>query len=122
MSDPVSILKGEIKRLGFVSGEKISLFAHFTEHVEKIAVAVSCLDEFDTDEDKRNLFEAFKNFSVLWAQWWIIENKRVKFDSKEAFIEFIDNCQNSLRNPVIILDMKEILDTLPTPSKLGEAI
>ncbi|CAI2201001.1 18841_t:CDS:2, partial [Funneliformis geosporum] len=25
----------------------------FTEHVEKFAVAVSCLDEFDTDEDKR---------------------------------------------------------------------
>ncbi|CAG8530112.1 15261_t:CDS:2 [Acaulospora morrowiae] len=50
---PLSILKGEINRLGFVSGEKISLLSHFTENVEKIAVAVSCLDDFDTDEDKR---------------------------------------------------------------------
>ncbi|PKY56894.1 hypothetical protein RhiirA4_477520 [Rhizophagus irregularis] len=49
---------------------------------------------------------------------FIIVNKRVKFDSKEAFVEFIDKYQNSLRNPVIILDMKELLDTLPTPSKL----
>ena len=48
----LSILKVEINRLGFVSGEKISLLSHFTENVEKIAVAVSCLDAFDTDEDK----------------------------------------------------------------------
>ncbi|CAG8520800.1 247_t:CDS:2 [Ambispora leptoticha] len=52
-SNPLSILKGEINRLGFVSGEKISLLAYFTENVEKIAVAVSCLDDFDMDEDKR---------------------------------------------------------------------
>ncbi|CAG8821112.1 15221_t:CDS:1, partial [Dentiscutata erythropus] len=54
MSDPLSILKGEIKRLSFVSNEKISLLAHFTENVEKIAVAVSCLDDCDNDEEKRN--------------------------------------------------------------------
>ncbi|RHZ76437.1 hypothetical protein Glove_197g38 [Diversispora epigaea] len=55
MSDfnSLSILKGEINRLGFVSGEKISLLTHFTENVEKIAVAVSCLDDFNTDKDKR---------------------------------------------------------------------
>ncbi|CAG8787794.1 6270_t:CDS:1, partial [Acaulospora morrowiae] len=55
MSDPnpLSILKGEINRLEFVSGEKIRLLSHFTENVEKIAVAVSCLEDFDTDEDKR---------------------------------------------------------------------
>ncbi|CAG8750750.1 4076_t:CDS:2, partial [Ambispora leptoticha] len=52
-SNSLSILKGEINRLGFVSGEKISLLAHFTENVEKIAVAVSCLNDFDLDEDKR---------------------------------------------------------------------
>ncbi|CAG8611666.1 10636_t:CDS:2 [Ambispora gerdemannii] len=52
-SNPLSILKGEINRLGFVSGEKISLLSHFTENVQKIAVAVSCLDDFDTDKDKR---------------------------------------------------------------------
>ncbi|KAF0465052.1 putative crinkler family protein [Gigaspora margarita] len=54
MSDPLSILKGEIKRLGFVSNEKLSLLAHFTGNVEKIAVAVSCLDDCDNDEEKRN--------------------------------------------------------------------
>jgi len=53
MSDQLSILKGEIKRLDFVSDEKISLFTHFTENVEKIAVAVSCLDDCDTDEERR---------------------------------------------------------------------
>jgi len=39
-SNLLSILKEEINRLGFVSGEKISLLSHFTENVEKIAVAV----------------------------------------------------------------------------------
>ncbi|CAG8488158.1 5971_t:CDS:10 [Funneliformis caledonium] len=63
--------------------------------------------------------KTFRSYGLNGGDF-IIENKKVKFDSKEAFIEFIDNCQNSLRNPVIILDMKEILDTLPTPSKLGE--
>ncbi|CAG8470223.1 14015_t:CDS:2 [Acaulospora morrowiae] len=52
-SNPLSILKREISRLGFVSGEKISLLAHFTKNVEKITVAVSFLDDFVTDEDKR---------------------------------------------------------------------
>src|SRR4051812_31969763 len=53
MSDQLSILKGEINRLGFVSEQKISLFTHFTENVEKIEVAVSCLEDLDEDEDKR---------------------------------------------------------------------
>ncbi|CAG8449959.1 9946_t:CDS:2 [Acaulospora morrowiae] len=53
-SNPLSNIKGEINRLGFVSGEKISLLSHFAENAEKIAVAVSCLDDFDTDEDKRS--------------------------------------------------------------------
>jgi hypothetical protein len=64
--------KGEIKRLGFVSGEKISLLAHFTEHVEKIAIAVSCLDEFDTDEDKRtylrSLISPFSMFTQILSK------------------------------------------------------
>ncbi|GES98461.1 P-loop containing nucleoside triphosphate hydrolase protein [Rhizophagus clarus] len=54
MSDPLPILKGEIKRLGFVSNEKLSLLAHFTENVEKIAVAVSCLEDCDNDVEKRD--------------------------------------------------------------------
>ncbi|CAG8668811.1 11084_t:CDS:2 [Funneliformis mosseae] len=54
MSDPLSILKGEIKRFSFVSNEKISLLAHFTKNLEKIAVAVSCLDDCDNDEKKCN--------------------------------------------------------------------
>ncbi|CAG8596254.1 6061_t:CDS:2, partial [Acaulospora morrowiae] len=52
-SNPLSRLEGEINRLGFVSGEKISLLTHFTENVEKVAAAVSFLDDIDADENKR---------------------------------------------------------------------
>ncbi|CAG8688939.1 11590_t:CDS:2 [Funneliformis caledonium] len=51
---------------------------------------------------------------------FIIVNKKVKFNSKKTFIEFIEINKNSPKSPVMILDIKEILDTLPTPSKLGE--
>jgi hypothetical protein len=52
MFELLSILKGEVKHFGFVSGKKISLFAHFTKYVEKIAVAVFFFDKFDSDKDK----------------------------------------------------------------------
>lgn len=59
---------------------------------------------------------------------FIIANKRANFDvSKENFIKFIEDNKNSSNNPVRILDAKgphmtyvEVLDSLPTPSKLGE--
>ncbi|PKK59265.1 hypothetical protein RhiirC2_301584 [Rhizophagus irregularis] len=74
-----------------------------------------------TWNDFVELFEGLqKLFGLMGSMMdydFIIANKRVKFDSKKAYVEFIDKYQNSLRNPVIILDME---DTLPTPSKLGE--
>jgi hypothetical protein len=54
MSDPLSILKGEIKRLGFVSDEKISLFGFFTGNEKNQADALSLLDDCDTDDERRN--------------------------------------------------------------------
>ncbi|CAI2200355.1 4070_t:CDS:2, partial [Funneliformis geosporum] len=54
MSDPLSILKGEIKRLGFVSNEKISLFGYFTGNEKNQTDALSLLDDCNTDEEKRN--------------------------------------------------------------------
>ena len=53
MSDPLSILKGEIKRLGFVSDEKISLFGYFTGNEKNQTDALSLLDDCDTDEERR---------------------------------------------------------------------
>jgi hypothetical protein len=54
MSDPYSILKGEINRLGFVSDEKISLFGFFTGNEKNQADALSSLNDFDADNEKRN--------------------------------------------------------------------
>ncbi|GES88402.1 hypothetical protein RCL_jg5311.t1 [Rhizophagus clarus] len=54
MSDPLLILKGEIKRLGFVSNEKISLFGYFTGNEKNQADALSLLDDCDTDKEKRD--------------------------------------------------------------------
>ncbi|RGB29297.1 hypothetical protein C1646_672570 [Rhizophagus diaphanus] len=54
MSDPLSILKGEIKRLGFVSDEKISLFAYFTGNEKNQTDALSLLGDCDNDEEKCN--------------------------------------------------------------------
>ncbi|CAB4417333.1 unnamed protein product [Rhizophagus irregularis] len=50
MSD---LIVKEIKRLGFLSKEKISLFTYFTLNVEKTAVVASCLNDLDDDEEKR---------------------------------------------------------------------
>ena len=50
------------------SRRKISLLAHFTEHVEKIAVAVSCLDELDTDEDKRTYLRSLISPPGMFSQ------------------------------------------------------
>ncbi|RGB21832.1 hypothetical protein C1646_777169 [Rhizophagus diaphanus] len=54
MSDPLPILKEEIKRLGFVSNEKISLFGYFTGNEKNQTDALSLLDDCDTDEEKCN--------------------------------------------------------------------
>jgi len=54
MSDPLSILKREIKRLEFVSDEKISLFGYFTGNEKNQTDALSLLDDCDTDEEKCN--------------------------------------------------------------------
>ena len=53
MSDQLSILKGVIKRLGFVSDEKISLFGYFTRNEKNQTDALSFLDDCDTDEERR---------------------------------------------------------------------
>ncbi len=67
-SNLLSILKGEINRLGFVSGEKIKLLAHFTENLEKIAVVVSCLDDLNTDEDKCTYLRSLISKSGMFSQ------------------------------------------------------
>ena len=54
MSEPLSILKGEIKRLGFVSDEKISLFGYFTGNEKNQTDALSLLNDCDNDEEKCN--------------------------------------------------------------------
>jgi hypothetical protein len=54
MSDPLSILKGEIKRLGFVLNEKISLFSYFTRNEKNQTDVLSLLDDCNTDKEKRN--------------------------------------------------------------------
>ncbi|CAG8799103.1 24262_t:CDS:2, partial [Racocetra persica] len=51
MHDPFAILKGEINRLSFTSIERIQLFSYFTNNVETITVAMSCLADL-TDDDK----------------------------------------------------------------------
>ncbi|CAB5162682.1 unnamed protein product [Rhizophagus irregularis] len=48
-----NLIVKEIKRLGFLSKEKISLFTYFTLNVEKTAVVASCLNDLDDDEEKR---------------------------------------------------------------------
>ncbi|CAB4400459.1 unnamed protein product [Rhizophagus irregularis] len=53
MSDQLSILKGVIKHLGFVSDEKISLFGYFTGNEKNQTDALSLLDDCDTDEERR---------------------------------------------------------------------
>ena len=54
MSDQLSILKGVIKRLGFVSDEKISLFGYFTGNEKNQTDALSLLGDCDNDEEKCN--------------------------------------------------------------------
>jgi hypothetical protein len=49
MSD---LIVKEIKRLGFLSKEKILLFTYFTLNVEKTAVVASCLNDLDDDEKR----------------------------------------------------------------------
>ena len=53
MSDQLSILKGVIKRLGFVSDEKISLFDYFTGNEKNQTDALSLLNDCDTDKERR---------------------------------------------------------------------
>ncbi|CAG8797513.1 21050_t:CDS:2 [Gigaspora margarita] len=56
MTDSLSILKGEINRLSFVSNEKISLFGYFTGNEKNQTDALSLLDDFrDTDEKRKYL-------------------------------------------------------------------
>ena len=43
---------------------------------------------------------------------FIIANRRVDFNSKNDFIEFIENNKNSSSNPVKILDAKGMYDTI----------
>jgi hypothetical protein len=68
MSVPLAILKGEIKRLGFVSDEKISLFAHFTKNVEQIVVVIFFLDDYDNDEEKRNYLRSLISPPGMFSQ------------------------------------------------------
>ncbi|CAB4436972.1 unnamed protein product [Rhizophagus irregularis] len=85
-----------------------------------------------TWNDFHGLFNCLKQLFGLRGSMldydFIIANKRADFAvSKENFIKFIEDNKNSSDNPVRIIDAKgpqmtyvEILDSLPTPSKLGE--
>ncbi|RGB25280.1 hypothetical protein C1646_675710 [Rhizophagus diaphanus] len=54
MSESLLILKEVIKRLGFISNEKISLFSYFTGNEKNQTDALSHLNDCESDEEKHN--------------------------------------------------------------------
>ncbi|CAG8699222.1 6119_t:CDS:2 [Dentiscutata erythropus] len=88
MSDSLSILKGEIKRLGFVLNEKISLFGYFTGNEKNQTDALSLLDDCDSDEEKRNYLRSL----VSLPEQYIEEIRVLRY---ELFLSKTDNTRKS---------------------------
>ena len=70
-----------------------------------------------TWNDFHGLFSCLKQLFSLRGSMldydFIIDNKRMNFGvSKENFIKFIEDNKNSSNNPVKILDVKGMLDTI----------
>ncbi|PKK56249.1 hypothetical protein RhiirC2_872074, partial [Rhizophagus irregularis] len=87
-------------------------------------------ESYDSWTDFRELFGYLQTLFGLEASMmnyeFAIGNKKVDLTSKKDFIELVEQNRISFRNPVKILDVKgygsyaEIIDSLPTPSKLAE--
>ncbi|GBC03077.1 hypothetical protein RclHR1_04980022 [Rhizophagus clarus] len=87
-------------------------------------------ESYDSWTDFRELFGHLKTLFSLEGSMMNYEfaicNKKVDLISKKNFIELVEQNRISFENPVKILDLKgygsyaEIIDNLPTPSKLAE--